>query len=220
MQLRNWLVTHCYHRKSLLDPTHNYSVLPTQLVNQFSGKTILNIGAGAERVGEGVITLDLFSGADIKGDAMHLPITSNSVDLVLSIAVLEHLPEPVASITEMYRILKPGGHIYIEIPFLQPFHSSPHDYYRATLPGLKHWCRHFQHLKSGVCVGPGSSVAWIEIEYIKLWVSNISFLALPIEIIFRLWSLPLKWLDRFIINSPDAHITASAIYFHGQKPKA
>lgn len=218
MSLKTWLTSHFYRRKSFFDPTKNYSHLPQQLIKKFDQKMIIDAGAGEEKIGNNVITLDLYSKTDIQADVMQLPLKSNSVDLAFSIAVLEHLPEPYQAVQELYRILKPGGEVYLEIPFLQPFHSSPHDYYRATIPGLKHWCRHFQELQSGVCVGPGSAVAWLEIEYTKLWFHQLPLIGLPLEILFRLWTLPLKHLDRWLISFPDSHITASAIYFHGVKP--
>ena len=37
----------------------------------------------------------------------------------------------------MFRVLKPGGYIYSEVPFLQGFHADPDDYQRYTLQGLK-----------------------------------------------------------------------------------
>jgi SAM-dependent methyltransferase len=217
MQSRNWLRKKLYKRKSLFDPTKNYSNLPRKLIKKYSGKKILNIGSGDESLGDEVITLDKFEKARITADASRLPIKSESIDLALSIAVLEHLPEPAMAVEEMFRVLKPNAELYVEIPFLQPFHASPYDYFRATLPGLKYWCRHFKEIESGVCVGPGSAVAWLEIEYIRLWFGKIPLFGILFELIFRAWSLPLKFLDRFLIRRKDAPIAASAIYFHGKK---
>lgn len=217
MSIRNLIKTWVYKRKSLLDPTKNYSQAPQKLAHRFRHKTILDVGAGKQKITDSVITLDRFEPADLKADAFHLPIKSNSVDLAFSIAVLEHLKEPKQAVDEIYRTLKKGGQVYIEIPFLQPFHSSPDDFYRATLPGLKHWCRDFQEIGSGVCVGPGSTIAWIEIEYIRLIFGRIPLLGLLVELLFRIWSLPLKFLDRLLVDHKDSHIIASAIFFHGKK---
>ena len=206
-----------YSRKSVFDPTNNFSRIPQQLIEKFSGKKILNIGAGNEPLGDKVITIDRFTQADIRADACSLPVKTGSVDLALCIAVLEHLPEPAAAVAEIARILKPNGEVYIEIPFLQPYHESPGDYFRATRQGLEYWCRDFQKVGSGVCVGPGSAVAWLEIEYVKLWFGRIPILGLLAELLFRACFLPLKFLDQFLIGNPEAHITASAIYFHGKK---
>lgn len=219
MTLIKTILAKFYKRKSLVDPTQNYSELPLDLAGKHKSKTLVNIGAGQERLGEHVITLDLYELADIHADAINLPIKSNSVDGAFSIAVLEHLKEPKQAVNELWRIIKPGGFVYIEIPFLQPFHSSPHDYYRATLPGLQHWCRDFQEIESGVCVGPGSTISWILIEYVRVWFGPIPVLGLVSELTTRALLLPFKYLDKFLINRPESAITASAIYFYGLKPK-
>ncbi len=46
-------------------------------------------------------------------DALALPVSSGSVDLVVSSNVLEHVPEPFAVIDEMARVLRPGGHLWV-----------------------------------------------------------------------------------------------------------
>jgi SAM-dependent methyltransferase len=211
------ILKRAYKRKTIFDPTKNYSDWPEKLVEKHKNKRVLDVGSGVSKLGNKVITIDRFEKADIKADAAFLPIKNNSVDLVFSIAVLEHLKEPYEAVREMHRVLKKDGEAYIEIPFLQPFHGSPNDYYRATLPGLKHWCRELTELESGVCVGPGSAVAWIEIEYVRLWFGKIPILGVLIEILFRLWSLPLKYLDKWFINRKEAQVIPSAIYFYGKK---
>ncbi len=206
-----------YKRKSLFDPTHNYSHIVKHMVEDLSKKRILNVGAGKERLGDNVTTLDLYENADINADAVHLPFKSATFDAVISIAVLEHLKEPQQSIGEMYRVLKKGGEIYVEVPFLQPFHASPHDYFRVTQAGLRHWLKDFEEIKSGVCVGPGSSLAWISIEYTKLITKRLPGISLIAELLMRAWLLPLKIIDGWLVKDDQSHITASAIYFHGRK---
>lgn len=46
----------------------------------------------------------------------HLPIESCIADTIVSFSVLEHLSEPQIMLNEAYRILKPGGHIVIQVP--------------------------------------------------------------------------------------------------------
>ncbi|OGU64570.1 MAG: hypothetical protein A2W30_05645 [Ignavibacteria bacterium RBG_16_36_9] len=121
------------------------------------------------------------------------------------------------AIAEIWRILRPGGEIYVEVPFLQPYHSSPDDYYRTTQEGLKFWMKDFKEIKTGICVGPGSTVAWIIIEYVRLWFQNLPIFGVIIEVFVRIAVHPLKYLDQFIIKKRETHITASAVYFHGKK---
>ena len=42
-------------------------------------------------------------------DMVHLPFEDGSVDLVVGCAILHHLPDPVAFMPEVLRVLKPGG---------------------------------------------------------------------------------------------------------------
>lgn len=79
---------------------------------------------------------DDFNPPDVWGDAHFLPIKSASVDTVVSLQVLEHLPEPDKAIAEMYRLLKDEGNIILTTHGLYPIHGSPYDYYRYTEYGL------------------------------------------------------------------------------------
>lgn len=51
-----------------------------------------------------------------KGTLHELEFESDYFDLIVSIEVIEHLPDPVSTVKEMYRIVRPGGGIYITTP--------------------------------------------------------------------------------------------------------
>ena len=74
---------------------------------------------------------------DVFGDGNRLPFAEASVDTVLSTEVLEHLPEPRVAVREMARVLRPGGRLLLTVPFLQPLHELPSDYYRYTPSALE-----------------------------------------------------------------------------------
>jgi ubiquinone/menaquinone biosynthesis C-methylase UbiE len=71
------------------------------------------------------------------GDGARLPVLDGSIDTVLSTEVLEHVPDPRSLVTEMARVLKPGGHLLLTVPFIQPLHELPSDYYRFTPSSLR-----------------------------------------------------------------------------------
>ena len=75
----------------------------------------------------------------IFGDASQLPFRASSFDNVALLDVLEHLPEPRASLREINRVLRPGGVLYINVPCMYPLHDEPHDYQRPTAHGLRYW---------------------------------------------------------------------------------
>ena len=96
--------------------------------------------AGATYVG-----LDYYSTAtdwyqtrpDIFGDAQSLPVETGSVDHALLLDVLEHIPDPDRCLTELHRVLRPGGSLTIQVPFLYPVHDAPLDFHRWTRFGLE-----------------------------------------------------------------------------------
>jgi len=71
-----------------------------------------------------------------------LPFHNRYFDTVVLSDVLEHLYQPDALVLEIHRILKPGGHLIMNVPFLYWIHEGPHDYYRFTEFALKKYIEH------------------------------------------------------------------------------
>lgn len=71
------------------------------------------------------------------GDGGRLPFRDGSVDTVLSTEVLEHVPRPEVLVREMARVVKPGGKVLVTVPFIQPLHELPSDYFRFTPSSLR-----------------------------------------------------------------------------------
>ncbi|MDR2051740.1 MAG: methyltransferase domain-containing protein [Deltaproteobacteria bacterium] len=67
---------------------------------------------------------------DYLASADDLPIASDSRDIVLLSEVLEHLRYPEKALAEAWRVLAPGGHVFLLAPFLYPLHADPEDYQR------------------------------------------------------------------------------------------
>jgi len=61
-----------------------------------------------------------------------LPFADASFDSILLSDVLEHIPTPERLWREMARLLKPGGKLLLNVPFVYPLHEEPYDYYRYT----------------------------------------------------------------------------------------
>lgn len=74
---------------------------------------------------------------DIYGDGHAIPFKDNSFDIVLSQAVFEHLYDPKQAASEIERILKPGGFVYVESAFMQPLHAVPYHFFNTTPWGLE-----------------------------------------------------------------------------------
>jgi SAM-dependent methyltransferase len=74
---------------------------------------------------------------DVFGDAQSLPLADASIDHALLLDVLEHIPDPLCSLRELHRVLRPGGSLTIQVPFLYPVHDAPLDFHRWTRHGLQ-----------------------------------------------------------------------------------
>ena len=62
-------------------------------------------------------TTDLHSPlADVKADICSLPFEDNSYDLILCNHVLEHIPNDLKAMRELYRVLKPRGTAILQVP--------------------------------------------------------------------------------------------------------
>ena len=71
-----------------------------------------------------------------------IPLDAGSVDCAICTEVLEHCPDPDSVLNEIYRVLRPGGLLFLTVPFLWPLHEVPYDQYRYTPFSLR------RHLES------------------------------------------------------------------------
>lgn len=81
----------------------------------------LNLGSGNVRMAD-FTNVDLYDDdADVKADLNALPYADNSVDEIACIQVIEHIhyAESEKVISEMYRVLRPGGFAVIECPDIE-----------------------------------------------------------------------------------------------------
>ena len=76
--------------------------------------------------------------ADLNRDK--IAIDTNAVDTILCTDVLEHISQPEHLFSEMARIMKPGGHMILTVPFMYWIHDSPYDYHRYTKFKLADFC--------------------------------------------------------------------------------
>ena len=70
-------------------------------------------------------------------DGHTFPLADHSYDVVVCSQVLEHSFNPKELLSEIYRVLRPGGQLFLTIPFFWPEHEQPYDSQRFTVFGLK-----------------------------------------------------------------------------------
>ena len=100
------------------------------------------------------------SRAALLADVHQIPFEDGSFDGVVLQAVLEHVLDPARAVAEAHRVLRPGGLIYAETPFLQHVHAGAHDLTRFTHVGHRRLFRGFAEIDSGAASGPGAALAW------------------------------------------------------------
>jgi SAM-dependent methyltransferase len=88
-----------------------------------------------------------YGSTDYVCDIVAIPAPSESFDVVLCTEVLEHLPDPVAAVKELARLLRPGGQLLLTAPFCSFTHFSPYFYSTGF---SRNW--YLQHLSDlGFC---------------------------------------------------------------------
>lgn len=76
---------------------------------------------------------------DIVSDITAIPVADESFDAVMCIEVLEHVPDPVAALKEINRVLRKDGYLMITVPFNSLTHFAPYHF----APGLSRFF--FEH---------------------------------------------------------------------------
>ena len=97
-----------------------------------SGRDVLEVGCGTGLVVERVARVArVAEGVDLspgmleharrrgltvrEGDATSLPFADASFDVVYAFKVLAHVPDVDRAIAEMFRVVRPGGHVLVEV---------------------------------------------------------------------------------------------------------
>jgi SAM-dependent methyltransferase len=183
---------------------------------------ILVIGGGT--VGDGLealyadervdlVAFDVYASAHVQlvGDGHQIPLADGTVDGVIIQAVLEHVLEPVVVVGEIHRVLRDGGIVYADTPFMQQVHEGPYDFTRFTESGHRYLFREFAQLESGQVAGAGTALRW-SVNYFFRALTRSAALG-------RIAGLAFFWLshlDRFL--EPRRSLDgASSVYFLGRK---
>ena len=110
---------------------------------------LLDVGCGSKPYQE-LFAVDDYIGLDIDNEATRnqkiadyfydgttFPFNDDEYDSVLCNQVLEHVFNPDEFLSEIKRVLKPGGRLLLTVPFVWDEHEQPHDYARYSSFGLK-----------------------------------------------------------------------------------
>lgn len=101
-----------------------------------------------------------YAAPDFYGDGLQLPVADESIDLILSQAVLEHVPDPQRAVDEMRRVLRPNGRIYCDFAFMQPLHAVPHHFFNITPHGAALLFREWNVEQTSTFGGLSVTLSW------------------------------------------------------------
>lgn len=185
----NWLIHHIY-------------VKSLKKFSNFIAGNVIDIGCG-QKPYKNIIekhaskyfgleykkTLHGLDKADVVGNAMVLPFKPGSADFVLSLQVMEHIPEPEKYLKEIHRILKSGGYTLLMTPFMWGEHEAPYDFFRYTRFGLEYLAK-----KAGFeVIEVYADTGFFTTTIIRFNYFLMNYAKGP----FRYLSIPFVWFDQF-----------------------
>ncbi|HEY2326973.1 MAG TPA: methyltransferase domain-containing protein [Gaiellaceae bacterium] len=131
-----------------------------------AGKRVLDIGCGDKPYYPFFAGAASYVGVDVKenraadviGSIDAIPVEDGSFDVVLCTQVLEHVDDPAAAVSELYRVCAPGGRVLASTHGVMVFHPNPNDLWRWTHQGLRVLFER-EAVWSSVSVEPGAGSA-------------------------------------------------------------
>ena len=161
-------------------------------------------------------SIDIYASktVDVICDAHYLPLKKNFYNGVWIQAVLEHVVDPKKVVDEIYRVLKPGGIVYAETPFMQQVHEGAYDFTRYTVLGHRFLFKKFQLIDIGGNKGPEIAFAW-SAKYLVWSLTRNQLFAKIIGNLITLLVSPL----RFFLSKKSMYDASSGVFFLGRKVK-
>jgi SAM-dependent methyltransferase/uncharacterized protein YbaR (Trm112 family) len=184
---------------------------------------VLNVGGGPGRYSDIEITMNLeaFYNVDLVGDAHDVPFLDDTFDSIVCNAVLEHVHDPDRVVAEMLRVLKPGGYLYAEVPYIFFFHGYPSDYRRYTREGVRRLFSALDQVEIGIAIGPVSALLQSANILVGMLVpERIPCMRRIVNGAFRWITFVLKYLDIPLVKRDAAHVLAGGFWVLGRKAMA
>jgi len=144
---------------------------------------------------------------DAYARAEALPVKGASVDTVLGLSIMTYMPDPLRTLEEMHRVLKPGGVLLLEFTQMAPLHDEPHDYFRFTRYGATSLLERagFEPLEFIPIGGLWSRVGHSAIARLNRWNRGpLRILTeLPVRALYIMLQLFFEAMDRLFFDPRD-----------------
>ena len=205
-----------------------------QLIRRAKGMVLHLSAGGTSQHFENVVELEaaVFRHTDVIGDVHRLPFVDGAFAAVISLNAFEHYRDPLQAVSEIFRVLQPGGRVLIRTAFLQPLHEAPWHFYNCTRYGLENWFRDFEtetlHVSDNFHAG--FSLSWLASECEAALRGSVSAAAAhalgetPIGRVIAMWRDPEQregdpvWRNFGLIPQEIQEAMAAGFEYIGRRP--
>lgn len=198
-----------------------------ELIERQKGGLVLDDGAGFQKQPfPHVVQLEMYlsPSTDVVADALYLPFRGGAFDAVISEAVIEHVTDPFLYASEIHRVLKDGGEVRIDAPFLHPYHAVPHHYFNMTRSGLELLLSAFEKIQSGV--GPHQE-PWVVLrDVLGIYAASLDdqefrekFLDMSVGDLLKILQEQKELAPLRNLRPEMVEYISAGVYFHGLKGK-
>lgn len=147
------LLSYIQYKSILARTLHDQSVI--ELLPKLNGEC-LELGAGVHDYSPFAKNTTKYIRSDyqptikdsrVQIDATNIDLPDASFDSIVCMSALEHIERYQLVLSEIWRVLKPGGQLLLNVPWLFPFHGAPNDYFRFSSSALVALLKDFEILQ-------------------------------------------------------------------------
>lgn len=134
------------------------------------------------------ITADLYSPiVDVKADILNLPFKDNEFDVIFCNHVLEHIEDDRKAMSELYRVMKPGGWGIFQVPMRYGYDKTYEDF---SITDKEERKKHF---------GQYDHVRWYGLDYFER-LENAGF---QVEQVKYYETLPESEMEKYALSKNE-----------------
>lgn len=156
------------------------------------------------------------AGTAVIADPRTLPFGDASFDAVIVDGVLEHSADPRRIADEIHRVLRAGGLVYADTPFMLPVHGGAYDFNRFSGIAHRRLFARFRELSSGVSSGPAAALGY-SVQSVLLGFARGRRSRFAVKTLCRVTLFWIKYLDLLLGSRPAARDAALGLFFVGER---